>query len=527
MNHTSGSSVISALAELKSRLGDRPPRLLVVGDVMLDRYVRGKASRLSPEAPAPIVDVNNESCFPGGAGNVMQNLAMLGAEVIGVCVVGEDDCGRQIRELLDSGGVDTARFVGDPDRLTPEKTRIHTDSQQLIRIDRETTDPLTPDLEAELLASVDISAESFAAIVLCDYGKGVLTTRVLRELIGRARQHDIPVLIDPKGVDASRYQGATLISPNRDEAERLAGVETHTDESLELAGRILLERTQAPHVVITLADEGLAAFGRTPLRIPAAPCEVHDVSGAGDTFLAMMSLALSCGMSFETSAELARDAAAVAVSRYGTAAVTLDEIHQAHAKVEWSSSNEASDLYTVPFPGVARASASDPPPVYRSASDPSHVECHHARSFAEIESITTEARGEGQRVVFTNGCFDLLHPGHVTYLNGSRQCGDMLIVGLNSDCSVRRLKGHGRPVHGEEDRVRMLLALRCVDHVVVFDEDTPTNLIRRIQPDVLTKGGDYTVEQVVGAELVDDVRLIPFVVGQSTSATINRIRDAG
>ena len=526
MSNTSGVSVTDALAQLRSRLSSDSPRFLVVGDVMLDRYVRGKAERLSPEAPAPVVDVETESSFPGGAANVMRNLAMLGAEVVAASVVGNDDCASRIRSLLTAGGVDTDCFVCEPGRVTPEKTRIHTDSQQLIRIDRESTDDISAERETELLDRLSISADSFAAVVLCDYGKGILTPRVLQNIIGRANQHGIPVLVDPKGRDASRYRGATLVSPNRDEAEQLAGVEIHTDDSLDVAGRRLVGETEAKHVVITLAEDGLSTFGETSLRLPAAPCEVHDVSGAGDTFLAVMSLGFGCGIAFETTAFLASNAAAIAVSRYGTAAVTLADIEQSSAdRHSLDADSPAPD--TIPFPGVTAVSSHKSSRTKFSVHNPGHVEGHQARSFDEIESIAARARADGQTVVFTNGCFDLLHPGHVTYLNGSRQCGDLLVVGLNSDSSVRRLKGHGRPVHSEDDRVRMLLALRCVDHVVIFDEDTPTSLIRRIQPDVLTKGGDYTVDQVVGAELVEDVRLIPFVAGQSTSATINRIRDAG
>jgi len=532
VNITPGSSALSTLEYLKSRLGSQPPRLLVVGDVMLDRYVRGQANRLSPEAPAPVIDVNDESCFPGGAANVMNNLAALGVQVVGLSVVGDDACGRQLRDILQHSGVDVSHFVIEPERQTPEKMRVHTDTRQVIRIDRETTDALSPTLESELLGRVDMSAGAFDAVVLCDYAKGVLTPRVLQEIIRQTRERDIPVLIDPKGIDATRYHGATLISPNRDEAERLAGFETHTEETLDLAGRTLVEQTQAQHVVITLADDGMAAYGNSQLRLPATVCEVHDVSGAGDTFLSVMAVGFACGIPFEIAAELSSAAAAVAVSRYGTATVTLQDIEATLAGSHLSQSADGSEVGTIPFPGLARvsSSASNPPVPVPSPVNGPEVEPTdrlQAKTIDEIEVVGHMARSEGQAVVFTNGCFDLLHPGHVEYLVESRRCGDLLIVGLNSDASVRRLKGHGRPVHSERDRVRMLLALRCVDYVVIFEEDTPTSVIRRLKPDVLTKGGDYTVSQVVGAELVDDVRLIPFVPGQSTTATIDRIREAG
>lgn len=528
MNKSPGSPALNTLADLQSRFRSRPPRLLVVGDVMLDRYVRGKAERLSPEAPAPVVDVREESCFAGGAANVMCNLTTLGAQVVGLSVVGDDICGQQICSLLKDSGVEIERFVSDPDRQTPEKMRVHTDSQQLIRIDRESTDPLSPALESTLLDRANLSAGAFDAVVLCDYGKGILTVRVLQELIGQARQHNIPVLVDPKGRDATRYRGATLVSPNRDEAERLVGVVTHTEETLDLAGRLLLEQTQAQHVVITLADDGVAAFGQLPLRLPATACEVHDVSGAGDTFLSVMAIGLACEIPFDVAAELSCAAAAVAVSRYGTATVTLQDIEKTLAGVPRRDASGEFDRVTIPFPTVTPISAdADATTDERGGDVASQADRLKAKAITEIEGIARKARADGQTIVFTNGCFDLLHPGHVGYLEGSRQCGDLLIVGLNSDASVRRLKGHGRPVHSEHDRVRMLLALRCVDYVVIFDEDTPTSLIQRLRPHVLTKGGDYTVSQVVGAELVDDVRLIPVVAGQSTTATIDRIREAG
>ena len=530
MNISPGSSALSTLEDLKSRLDSQPPRLLVVGDVMLDRYVRGNANRLCPEAPAPVIEVNDESCFPGGAANVMNNLAALEVQVVGLSVVGDDTCGRRIREILQQSGVDVSHFVIEPDRQTPEKMRVHTHERQMIRVDRETTDPLSPTLESELLGRIDMSAGAFDAVVLGDYAKGVLTPRVLQEIIHQARERNIPVLSDPKGIDATRYHGATLISPNRDEAERLAGFETHTEETLDLAGKTLVEQTQAQHVVITLADDGIAAYGRIPLRLPATACEVHDVSGAGDTFLSVMAVGLACGVPFEIASELSCAAAAVAVSRYGTATVTLHDIEATLAGSRPSQSADGSDVGTIPFPALTPVSSSVssmtvPTPVNGPEVEPS--DRPQAKTIDEIEVVGHMARSEGQAVVFTNGCFDLLHPGHVEYLVESRRCGDLLIVGLNSDASVRRLKGHGRPVHSEHDRVRMLLALRCVDYVVIFEEDTPTSVIRRLKPKVLTKGGDYTVNQVVGAELVDDVRLIPFVPGQSTTATIDRIREAG
>ena len=497
---------------------------------MLDRYVRGEANRLSPEAPAPVIDVNDESCFPGGAANVMNNLAALGVQVVGLSVVGDDACGRQLRDILQHSGVDVSHFVIEPERQTPEKMRVHTDSRQMIRIDRETTDALSPTLESELLGRVDMSAGAFDAVVLCDYAKGVLTPKVLQEIIRQTREQNIPVLIDPKGVDATRYHGATLITPNRDEAERLAGCETHTEETLDLAGRTLVEQTEARHVVITLADDGMAAYGDSQLRLPATACEVHDVSGAGDTFLSVMAVGFACGIPFETAAELSSAAAAVAVSRYGTATVTLQDIEASLAGSRQSQTADRSDVGTIPFPEFWRVSSSAsnlPVPSPVNGPEVKPTDRLQAKTIDEIEVVGHIARSEGQAVVFTNGCFDLLHPGHVEYLVESRRCGDLLIVGLNSDTSVRRLKGHGRPVHSERDRVRMLLALRCVDYVVIFEEDTPTCVIRRLKPNVLTKGGDYNVSQVVGAELVDDVRLIPFVPGQSTTATIDRIREAG
>ncbi len=467
-------------------LRDASPHILVVGDMMLDHYVIGGCQRISPEAPVPVVQVERETHSLGGAGNVVSNLRALGARVSLASAIGDDDAGRHVTDLLRQQQVPTGGLQVEADRRTSQKTRVVAARHQLVRIDRETTQPIGDPAQRALLESI-FGNEQSDAVLLSDYAKGVLTPAICQQVIGWARERQIPVLVDPKGADGSKYRGATLVTPNRKEASELTGLAVTDDQSLAAAGERLRHELALEYAVITLSEAGLAVFDGRMTKIRAAAREVFDVSGAGDTVLATLGVGLASGLSIRAAAELANRAAGIVVGRFGSATVTLDEIEAAGE-------------------GDSRENA--------------------IQSADEMERTARRLKQQDRKLVFTNGCFDILHRGHIEYLRASKACGDVLIVGLNSDASVRRLKGPARPVVPQEDRAAILADLAAVDYVVIFDEDTPYELIRRIRPDVLTKGADYAGRQVVGSDLVADVRLIPFVAGRSTSSTIDRIQRA-
>jgi D-beta-D-heptose 7-phosphate kinase/D-beta-D-heptose 1-phosphate adenosyltransferase len=472
-----------------NRLRNRTPRILVLGDVMLDHYLIGGCQRISPEAPVPVVEVHQETLALGGAGNVVKNLLALGARVSVLAAVGDDPSGQDVRRLLEAQGVATDGLVTEPGRQTPRKTRLVVAHHQVVRYDRETTSALRAETEQALWQVAEAQLETCDAVLVSDYAKGVVTPWLCQAVIRAARRRSIPVLVDPKGSDGSKYRGATLVTPNRREAVELTGIAIHDDASLQQAGATLRQQLELNYAVITLSEEGMALCDGALTRISAAAKEVYDVSGAGDTVLATLGFGLACGLPLPDAALLANTAAGIVVGKFGSATVTLDEIEAAQR---------------LSFGCRERA----------------------IQTADEIEHTARLLRSRGQRMVFTNGCFDLLHRGHVEYLRASRACGDVLIVGLNSDAGVRRLKGPQRPIVAEEDRAAILAALADVDYVVLFDEETPYELIRRIRPDVLTKGADYRREEVVGADLVADVRLIPLIQGRSTSRTIDRIHHA-
>jgi len=470
-------------------------RVLVVGDVMVDEFLWGEIDRISPEAPVPVFDQRARNTTLGGAGNVVANLAALGCQVGIASVVGSDPAGRQMRADLAALGADIRALVEDPERPTTVKSRIIARNQQIVRVDREQRRPVTPRAEADLLAAVASCIGSCGTVILSDYGKGVLTDRVLSTLVDPARKAGVHVLVDPKGHDYGRYKGVTLLTPNRKEAGLAAGLAMASEAEVDAAGARLLEITGADAMLITLSQDGMALFrrGLAPRRIPTRAREVFDVTGAGDTVIATLAAAMAAGINVAEAAELANMAAGVVVGKVGTATATREEIR-------------------------AFAAGGETDPAARKVV-----------SGEEAAELAARLRAAGRRVVFTNGCFDLLHVGHIRYLQQARALGDCLILGLNSDASVRRLKGEKRPLIGEADRAHVLAALACVDHVVLFDDDTPLELIRAIRPDVLVKGGDYTREGVVGHEVVEEaggrVELIPVVEGASTTRIVERIAE--
>lgn len=475
-------------------LFQRAPRLncLVVGDLMLDEYLWGKAERISPEAPVQVVDVLREDLRLGGAGNVANNLRALGCAVTVASVIGEDENGWALLKAFNRQGIDTSAICQEPGRRTGRKTRVVAANQQIVRIDRESRDPLGPDAEQRLIAWLQQHVGRFQVVLISDYLKGVLTRSVLAAVIAAARQRAIPVLVDPKGNDYRKYCGASCLTPNRKEAETASGIVIRDQESLDKAARELMAQVELAHLLITRSEEGMSLFSRSgeAVHIPTVAREVYDVTGAGDTVLALLACGVAGGMSLADAARLANIAAGIAVGKLGTSTVTPDEIIAAVAQEHRDSDSKIKNRDV-------------------------------------LAALLDQERGKGRQVVFTNGCFDLLHAGHVKYLQAARRLGDLLVLGLNSDASVRRLKGPKRPLIAEEERSHILAALDCIDYVCLFDEDTPLELITALKPQILVKGGDYTPEGVVGKDIVESyggrVELIPFVDGKSTTSIIEKI----
>lgn len=480
------TEIESFLAQIKGL------NVLVIGDLMLDEYVWGRTERISPEAPVQVVDVLEDDLRLGGAGNVINNLLALGCGVEVVSVLGDDADGAQLQGMLAALGVGTRGVIQAVGRTTSRKTRILASNQQMLRIDRESRDQVSPAIENELIGRVHSLSDACQVILVSDYLKGVLTEGLLSEIFIAGKNSGIPVVVDPKGNDYRKYRGATLLTPNRNEAQIASGIEIKDEASLCEAGRALRESLELEALVLTRSEEGMSLFvhdGRE-IHLPTEAREVFDVSGAGDTVLALLGIGLGVGLPLEKAAHMANLAAGIVVSKVGTSTVSAEEI------------------LTV----VGR---------HLSDADLKIKSCETLRLLLEGE------RQRGKKIVFTNGCFDLLHVGHVKYLQKARSLGDVLVLGLNSDASIRRLKGEKRPLIGEEERAHLMAALKCIDYVVVFDEDTPLQLIEALRPDILVKGGDYTPESVVGKELVESyggrIELVNFVDGKSTTNVIETI----
>jgi len=467
-------------------------RVLVLGDLMLDRFIYGSVERISPEAPVPVMAIARTAAMLGGAANVARNVATLGGQVTLLGVVGADSAADDLRAQL--AGLPTIRseLIVDASRPTTVKTRHIADRQQILRTDVESRAPLAPAIADALLARLRDALEHAQIVVLSDYAKGVLTDGLTASAIALARAAGRAVLVDPKSRSFEKYRGAAVLTPNRHELQAACGRDCDTDEQVVAGARAILADAVCDTLVVTRGRDGMSiipAHGEaTHMRTTAR--EVFDVSGAGDTAVAAMALGLAHGAPISAAVSLANMAAAIVVGKHGTATVTAGEI-------------------------IARLDHAD------DALSGKHF------TLESVRDLVGRWRALDQRVAFTNGCFDLLHPGHVALLNQARKSADRLVVGLNSDLSVRRLKGAGRPVQGEVARATVLASLKSVDAVVIFQQDTPLELIAALQPDVLLKGADYTVERVVGAELVlqhgGKVVLVDLVPAHSTTGTIERL----
>lgn len=467
--------------------------VLCVGDVMLDQYVYGDVDRVSPEAPIPVLNVSRRTHAIGGAGNVACNIAALGAVARLVSVVGDDMSASQVRDHL--AGLDgiEPQLLADAGRPTTVKTRFIAGSQQLLRADDEHVGDLPQDLLESVVetASAALGPSAPGAMILSDYGKGVLTGEVIRQLIAAARAAGVPVIIDPKGADYAKYSGADILTPNRRELSEATRMSTGSTDEIVAAAQHLVESCGARHVLVTRGGEGMSLVSAeaAPVHLPALAREIFDVSGAGDTVVAVLATGLAAGMTVAEAAQLANVAAGLVVAKVGTAVVRNAELA------------DAVD---------AAASVAD-----------------KVVDQKQLAEQIAQWRSRGLTVGFTNGCFDLVHPGHISLLEQAERECDRLIVGVNSDASVGRLKGEGRPVQDAQARCRVLASVAAVDAVVVFDDDTPIEIIRQIRPDVLVKGADYELDAVVGGDIVGEyggrVVLADLVDGFSTTATIERL----
>jgi D-beta-D-heptose 7-phosphate kinase/D-beta-D-heptose 1-phosphate adenosyltransferase len=462
-------------------------RVAVVGDVMLDAYLLGRIDRISPEAPVPVFQIEREEHMLGGAANVAKCLVALGARAGIVGVVGNDANARLLRDECRNIGIDD-HLVADPDRPTTLKSRVIAQQQQMIRLDRERPGSVTDAVERELIDAARAAVAEADGVVISDYSKGALTDAVCRATIEAANRKGVPVVVDPKRPPWDRYRGATLIKPNHREAGWYVGGRIEDDVAATAAARAILAQLGCAHTLVTRREQGMTFFSAgdaEPTHVRTIHRDVFDPTGAGDMVATVLVLALAAGAEPITAVRLANVAAAVEVSKFGVAVVTDSEI-----------------LELLGERGVRYE--------------------RKVMSRDDAARVADDARKRGKRVVFTNGCFDILHVGHVNYLERSAQQGDALIVGVNTDASVRRLKGPGRPVQNENDRAHIIASQACVDAVVLFDEDTPIDLIKAVRPDIITKGADYgRKENVVGWDAVESwggrVELIDLIAGRSTT----------
>jgi len=455
---------------------------------MIDHYLWGECERISPEAPIPIVNIDDENTVLGGAGNVVNNLVALGAHTDILSVIGDCDIANELGTLLSNINVSTNHLVKEKGRLSSKKSRIIASHQQVIRYDRESDYDISEKSQQTLFDQYKKILKQYDIVLLSDYGKGVLTDSLTRDLIQEANNLGIKVLVDPKGINYFKYSGAYLLTPNKKEASLATNIDIIDDSSLLRAITQLKEKCSLNVSLITLSENGVAIYDNDLRVHPTMAREVYDVTGAGDTVLATLGYALSSNYDIDQAVEFANLAAGVVVGKIGSATASIDEINDYKSSLHQSSSEE------------------------------------HIKTLIEIEVLSTKLKDKGKKIVFTNGCFDILHAGHVRYLETAKSFGDILMVGVNSDKSVRTLKGETRPINSEQDRALLIASLEAVDYVIIFNEDTPYELIKAIKPHTLVKGGDYAGQKVVGQDLVSELRLVNFIEGKSTTRTIEKIK---
>ncbi len=467
--------------------------VLVIGDVMLDRYLMGSVSRISPEAPVPVVLLKQTEDRAGGAANVAANLSGLGLKTMIIGCIGQDETGQTLTKMIAQAHIKTDYLLQSAQRPTVAKTRVMSGNQQIVRIDDESSASFTQIETSQLLTNIDAAlTQNPSIVILSDYAKGVLSDEVCKTVIARCKTLNIPVIADPKGQDYSKYHGATALTPNKKETAEACGVAIQETEKLLKAAEKLKECLGLTFLAVTRGEEGISLLdGNQHQHIPATAKQVFDVSGAGDTVISTLAAGLIHGLNPHDALQLANIAAGIVVGKVGTMPVNQAELLKVLMSEEGQS--QADKICTL----------------------------------EQLSAKVKDWKAANQKIVFTNGCFDLLHAGHVTYLEAAKKTGDKLVLGLNTDRSVRALKGASRPVVVEHDRARVLAALESVDAVILFDEDTPLALINAIQPNVIVKGDDYTKDQVVGGKEVESwggsVQLIPLVQGRSTSNIIKKM----
>ena len=468
---------------------NKKPNILVIGDLMIDHYLWGSCDRISPEAPVQVVNVKKESSVLGGAGNVINNLVTLGSVVDVISVIGNDSVANELKSLLEKIDVPTSNLVVENNRKTSKKSRLIASQQQVLRYDMESIDDINENSHKQIIQTLEKNIDKYSSIILSDYGKGVLTTNLTKEIIKIANKNSIKVLVDPKGKDYSKYKGSYTLTPNKKEAMEATNIDIKDENSLIEALKSLKTQCELEVSLITLSEQGIAIFDDELTIKPTVAREVYDVTGAGDTVIASIAFALGNNLDIKDAIYFANLAAGVVVGKIGSATTTLDEIYEYEYSLHKSNSTS------------------------------------HIKTFDEIKTLSSKLHSQGKKIVFTNGCFDILHVGHVKYLEVAKSYGDVLILGLNADSSVRKLKGPTRPINTQDDRAYILASLESVDYVVIFEEETPYELIKLIKPHVLVKGGDYEGKEVVGQDIADELKLVQFVDGKSTTNTIKRIQE--
>jgi len=467
----------------------KKPNILVIGDLMIDHYLWGKTDRISPEAPVQVIEVEKETTVLGGAGNVVNNLVALGADVMVISVVGDDKNADELTQMLEEINV-RHYLICDENRKTTKKSRIIASHQQVVRYDHESKEDISQESESLITVGLLNILEQFDVVLVSDYGKGVITNSLMGKINFCASGHDVKVLVDPKGDDYTKYIGSYLLTPNKKEATLATNIEISDDSSLKVALKKLHNTACLQIPMITLSEDGIAILDEdnNVIKKPTVAREVYDVTGAGDTVLASLGYCLAKDDNIIEAIEFANLAAGVVVGKIGSATATIEEIEE-----------------------------------YKSSLHKSSIDSH-IKTFEQIEKTVERLRKKNKKIVFTNGCFDILHKGHVQYLDKAKSFGDVLILGLNSDSSVKALKGDNRPINIQDDRAYILAALESVDYVVIFDDNTPLSLIQIIKPDVLVKGGDYEGKEVVGSDIAGALKLVQFVDGKSTTKTIEKIQ---
>ena len=461
-------------------------KILVIGDIILDKYIKGNVERISPEAPVPVILFQNESYLLGGASNVARNIASFGGNVILIGRIGNDQNGKIVIKKCNENKIDSSQLIKDLNLPTTTKTRYVNKGQQLFRLDHEELLPIKQDQEAQVMEFLISSLKQIELVILSDYNKGFLTLSFIKKIINVCNKFGIKVLIVPKKKDFSSYKGAFLTTPNEKEAENTTGIKIVDDVSLLQCFKKLVNQTGNPLQLITRSEKGMSLYNNgNIINFKAYAKEVFDITGAGDTVIAAIAYKLSTGCDIVESVKFSNYAGSVVVGKFGSSVTNENEVlnyinkhKDLNNNIFWNSDDQIKDLLS---------------------------------------------RCKDKSIVFTNGCFDLLHLGHLTYLKQASELGDVLIVGLNSDSSVRMIKGEKRPILNEMNRSSIIGALEFVDYVIIFDEGTPLNILSKIKPQTLVKGGDYSVDQVVGSEFANEVKILPFIQGHSSTSIINKI----